>query len=253
MERILKRIDAVTKELENTKLCLWLKDENNVKEGRFEFIPSMLFFVLGFKDILNAMSIDKPKTKLDLGINTHCAEDLDRWKWYLRDLETLGFIPQSWRPDMRDLFTQICEEDSTVSRDLVYNIIHEVKKRNDPLISLVMIELLEAAFGVFIRNMIVPIERENMYERLQYFGKIRKEKEAAHSKGSWISEGRKNEEEIFTTHPLTEKQLKAAGEIISSIAPQFFKLFDYWYSMRHKFSRFVPQDNLSNKHEVEPA
>ncbi len=237
MQRMLKKIGEISDDLDNSQLCQWLREEKNITDDRLNFVPSMLFFVLGFKDILNAMSSEEPKTPLEVEVNTHCAEDVDHWRWYLEDLKKLGFVEKSWGSEVNDSFINIWSDESAISRDVVYNVIFEIKKHNDPLMSLVIIELLEAAFGVFIRNMLVPIERSGIYEKLDYFGRKHVEKEAAHSRGSWTTGVRVDHHSLFDTHVLTDDQYETAGSLIDKISPQIDLLFDHWYAMRNNYAR----------------
>ena len=241
MKEILKKIEIESQKLENSPLCQWLRSDNTDGEDRFSFTPSMLFFVLGFKDILTCMRVENPKTAIDHEINTHCEEDLDHWKWYLRDLELLGFMPQSWGSNMSDMFKQIWGNESFEVRNLVYTIIHQAKKHDDPLVSLVMIEYLEAAFAVFIRHMLVPINQMGYFEQLDYFGKLHVDKEAGHSRGAWVDGHRSEPECAFEQHDLDDDTRKQAEAIIDDISKQMLSVFDYWYSTRNSFVRFVPQ------------
>jgi len=241
MERILKKIELESQKLDDSPLCQWLRSDKVTHEDRLSFTPSMLFFVLGFKDMLSAMHVSNPKTEIDLEINTHCDEDLDHWKWYLRDLESLGFIPQSWGSRMSDMFKQIWGDESYEVRNLVYTIVHQVKKFNNPLMSLIMIEYLEAAFAVFIRHMLVPIKQLGYFEQLEYFGKVHVEKEAAHSRGSWVDGHRSEPTSKFKQHQLDEKTLLQAEVIIDDISQKMLNVFNYWYSARNGFVRFSPK------------
>lgn len=243
MQRILQKIKTESQKLENSQLCLWLQSDTNHQEDRLSFAPSMLFFVLGFKDMLTVMRVEDPQSDIDYEINLHCEEDLDHWKWYLRDLEQLGFIPQSWGSRMGDIFKQIWGDDSFEVRNLVYTVISETKKHNNPLISLIMIEYLEAAFAVFIRNMLVPIRQMGYYEQLQYFGKLHVEKETAHSRGAWVDGDRSEPGEGFKHHLLNEKTLSLAESIVDKVSGQMLNVFDYWYSSRNNFIRFSAKDS----------
>lgn len=241
MHRILKKIEFETLKLEGSQLCLWLKNDKAEHEDYLSFTPSMLFFVLGFKDVLSAMQVINPKTDVDNELNTHCQEDLDHWKWYLQDLETMGYIPESWGSRMSDMFHQIWGDESFEVRNLVYTLMHQVKKYNDPYLSLVIIEYLEASFAVFIRHMLIPINDLDIYKKLNYFGKTHVEKEEAHSRGSWV-EGHRSVVDNHSKHEFDEVTLHSANLIIDELSFQMLQVFNYWYSTRNKFSRFMPQE-----------
>jgi len=255
MERILKKIEMESRKLDDSPLCHWLRSDKATHEDRLSFAPSMLFFVLGFKDMLSVMRVNNPKTDTDFEINTHCDEDLDHWKWYLRDLESLGFIPQSWGSRMSDMFKQIWGDESFEVRSLVYTVIHQAKKHDNPLMSLIMIEYLEAAFAVFIRHMLVPINEMGYYEKLEYFGKVHVEKEASHSRGSWVDGHRSEPDEPFKQHELDDVFLLKAENIIDDISEQMLNVFNYWYSTRKDFVRFTSQNNetIFKETEAQPS
>jgi len=242
MERILVKIETESQKLNNSPLCHWLLNDKINDEDHLSFTPSMLFFVLGFKDILSAMHVSNPQTETDIEINKHCQEDLNHWKWYLRDLESLGFIPQSWGTRMSDMFQQIWGDESFEVRQLVYTVIHQVKKHNNPLMSLIIIEYLEAAFAVFIQHMLVPINKLGYYEQLEYFGKIHVEKEMAHSRGSWVEGQRSEPASGFKKHIIDDATLQQAIIVIDEISVQMQNVFNHWFSARKDFVRFAPTE-----------
>jgi len=253
MKRIIVKIDQEINHLENSALCQWLRSIEPSDEDRFAFTPSMLFFVLGFKDILHTMRIEDPKTPIDFEINTHCEEDLDHWKWYLSDLEVLGFLPKSWGGSMADIFTKIWGNESIAARNLVYTTLYYIKKHNNPLISLAIIEVLEAAFGVFIRHMTVPINRAGVYEKLEYFGKTHIDKENAHARGAWTNGTRSDSSGSFQYHLLDEATYQIAEDIVDNIVSEFKAVFDYWYSARKEFVRYVPPVAENLRQASEPV
>ncbi len=248
MQRIVDKIERESLKLENSELCLWLRNNEASHEDRLSFTPSMLFFVLGFKDILNVMSTPNPKTEIEIELNIHCEEDLDHWKWYLQDLETMGFIPESWGGSMNNMFQQIWGDKNSDVRNFVYTIIHHVKKHNNPLISMVMIEYLEAAFAVFIRHIRVPINKMGLYEKLSYFGKIHVEKEESHSHGSWV-DGQRSQTSGQINHTLDDSTFRQANLLLDELSVKMLQVFDTWYTTRNEFSRFMPQEVLGTLHK----
>lgn len=238
MKEMIPTIQKSMKILENTPLCKWLSSSESSSEDRFLFTPSMAFFVLGFRDILEAIRIDNPKTPLEIEINTHCNEDIDHWKWYLNDLERMGFSHLSWGDGAIDVFRRVWDDDAYVVRNMVYDTIANIKKYNDPLISLAIVEVLEAAFGVFITHMLKPIEHLGVYHGLEYFGSLHVEKELSHARGAW-EDGERTENE-YETHELNENQKQIVNSLVSEMTDNFKKMFAYWYSTRNKYVRFVP-------------
>lgn len=238
MDLLIEKIELRMADLEKTRLCRWLSESDiDPREDRFSFTPSMLFFVLGFKDILKAMKVKNPKTPMELELNQHCEEDLDHWRWYLSDLRKMGFSQvSSWGEEVNDIFALMWSDESQPVRELVYSTIHMVKKYNDPVISLAIVEILEAAFGVFMRHMLVPIRQARAFTHLSYFGKTHFDKEAAHARGSWDESGRVGYDQ--TSHQILEEDVRRIAEgLVDELVGQFINVFDYWYETRRHFSR----------------
>ncbi|MDH5325298.1 MAG: hypothetical protein OEZ68_20055 [Gammaproteobacteria bacterium] len=242
MKRILARVERVSKQLEQSALCGWLREDDDA-EDKLKFVPSMLFFVLGFKDILESMSVSEPGTYLELEVNTHCLEDMDHWKWYLEDLGRLGFSEKSWGPSSFSIIENIWSSKSFVVRDLVYTTIYHVKRHNNPLISLVTIEMLEAAFGVFIDSMKDQLQHSGLYNRLQYFGKLHVDKELAHSRGAWVNGERIFPNENFKKSELDNVTCALLEDVVDDIAGKMLDVFNYWFHSRHDFVRYQPKKN----------
>lgn len=236
MERLLKRIYLETRQLEETRLCKWLADRD--AEDHFNFVPSMLFFVLGFKDILASMKTSNPRSAAAVEVNTHCEEDLDHWIWYLQDLQKLGFTESSWGNTPAELFGEIWSDANLPVRDLVYTCIRYIKTYNDPHASLVLIEILEAAFGIFIKHMGKAVVKADLYNQLNYFGRVHIEKEAAHTRGAWLDGVRTMLEQPLSDHASNDAFVYAMEEMITDISERFHIVFDCWYQARNNFSPF---------------
>lgn len=248
MKEMIPVIQEKMKVLENTQLCKWLRENEENGEDRFLFTPSMAFFVLGFRDILEATRIPNPKTDLEREINIHCNEDIDHWQWYLNDLEKMGFSHQSWGAGAIDVLRTVWNDDAYIVRKMVYETIANIKKYNDPLISLSIIEVLEAAFGVFITHMLKPIQHLGVYHGLEYFGSLHVEKELAHARGAW-EDGVRTESE-FEEHELTTAQREIVKDLADQMTNDFRLMFAYWYSTRNKYIRFMTPANVVQPSQV---
>ncbi len=204
---------------------------------KFGFVPNMLFFVLGFKDILRMMQVADPKTPLQQEINIHCDEDMDHWRWYLHDLEMLGFKHVAYPDQPFAFYSQVWGEACNVPRDVIYQIIHEIKSQKSEITSLVLIELLEAAFGAFIQAFYGTLERSGLYNDLLYFGKNHVDKELAHSRGAWTEDGRSHQEALTEHHQLTNDEWCEMEALIEHSTPLLFQMFDFWYQTRNAYAR----------------
>ena len=94
MEKTFAHIDHKKNQLSQNPFCLWLK-QAGLEQDALIFAPSMSYFVLGFRDILELAKRPNPKTELDFSINVHCEEDKEHWKWFLGDIQKLGYLNMS--------------------------------------------------------------------------------------------------------------------------------------------------------------
>ena len=102
MADVVRQIDAEREALPEGPLFKWLSDESVDGYRRLSFLPAMLYYLMSFKDVLSTLSRDDPRTDLEHHINAYCREDADHWRWYLTDLDKLGFDLTCWgRDDLR--------------------------------------------------------------------------------------------------------------------------------------------------------
>ena len=238
MKQVLFEIERRKQILEQADFCRWLRNQNNTStqnEDPFEFTPAMLFFVLGFKDILTHMKIASPQTVWEHMINQHCEEDSNHWLWYLRDLEKLGFEQKSWGETTSDIFKTLWSDQNQSTRDMVYLSIHHIRKTENPLIKLSIIETLEAAFGVFIDCMNQPTQAHQVYNELEYFGKLHNDKEHDHSLGNWIDGHQENTE--LSEQKLDVESRHQALATVTILFDQFEKIFQTWFEQRTAYPR----------------
>lgn len=230
MKEILSLIEQGKRRLEAGPFLPWLASESSPEEDRFAFLPGQAFLVLGFKDILSFVRIPEPKTALDFQVNLHCVEDTDHWVWYLDDLERLGFTLESWGPKATDVFRRLYSDENQYVRRIVYLSIHYVRQAKDPLISLVLIEILEAVFAAFSDHMVKRIHREGLYGKLEYYGRTHLEKEGSHALGAWTDDAVPSLGPI--DYVLSDAQREQAKLMVSELFGLFEKLFDSWYAGR---------------------
>lgn len=241
MQLIIELISQEQNKLAQSNLCQWLSEGNNQKEDKLLFIPSMTFFVLGFRDILNFIKIENPQTTLDFLINNHCDEDMDHWRWFLSDLEQLGFSLNSWGDNINHVFQSVWADENFRTRAMIYETIALIRSKNSPELSLVMIEVLEAAFGIFINSINPLIKESNLYHELTYFGKHHQDQEESHSAGSWTGDSKPDE--IIENIQLSPQQREEAKEIVTNFFNRFHGLFDCWYEARNHYTRTTQKDS----------
>lgn len=242
MESILNLIEEKSEQLSKNPFCEFILNEKHLShEETFSFTPSMLYFILGFRDILNHLEYKSPQTDLEKMINQHCLEDKNHWQWYLQDLKTLGFNEASWGNDWINLIENLWHDENKPTRDLVYLCIHLIKKHDSPVASLVIIECLEATFGVFMSTLKKRFENSSIYQHLHFFGQVHQQQEMNHSMGHWIESDMAPVLTHSNAHALaslkiTDLEKRELTKTIEMIYEQFELVFRTWLKSKNIFT-----------------
>lgn len=226
MQELFVLIEERKHSLDSNKLCVALR-EYNISEGRgklLKFMPSMAFFVLGFKDMLAYLKVENPRNEVDNILNTHCDEDSDHWTWYLEDMKALGLHTI----DASEFAKTTWSDDNFKIRRHVYDTISIIIQTGSSEERLIIVECLEAAFAAFVMNLNVATKGLDLYETLKYFGKHHYDKESDHTMGSWLSEDSKLKTRSNEYSFLEVERMK---ECITKIFDNFELMFDYWHEM----------------------
>jgi len=186
MKEMLRTISTEKHALEETPFILWLGNKDITLKEKYSFVPSMAFFIMGFKDILMHLKSESSETDIEKLIAQHCEEDLGHWVWYVKDLERLGFEFSSWGEDLSSFFSRLWGNDTQECRRLVYLTMHYAQSINDPRLLLVIIEVMEATFGAFIDALHHSSRDKQINTELEFFGLKHHDAESNHSLGSWI-------------------------------------------------------------------
>ncbi len=235
MREVLDAIFAHKQSLDQTEFVRWLKNPDIPPEEKFSFVPAMVFFVMGFTDILNALRTDEPKSTLDALVNEHCEEDSGHWRWYAQDIEKLRFNLATWGGDALSFFSRLWGDDTRQARDLVYTAVQYAKQERSPEMRLVIIEVMEATFGVFIDALHVSSRNWPGYSQLQFFGPNHREAEQAHVTGSWVAGGTTSE--AVSNIVLSPAARGRALYIVGTLFGQFEGMFEEWLHARNSYAR----------------
>ncbi len=250
MKNAFQKIEQRQKQLARSAFCAWL-NQVGLDQDALRFAPSMTYFVLGFRDILALAKRERSVSEsvsdldeLDLAINTHCEEDREHWKWFLSDIEKLGYLNTT--PE-KFLF-RIWSDEEQMPRRMIYHITHLIQSETDSRLILVMIECLEAAFAVFIESLKPQLVKRGFYEKLTYFGQKHDLGEQSHAMGSWIEDQAAGEKgsKSHVPHPASHEahgdtvvarlasspsspELESqAARLVDSIFNHFEMLFEHW-------------------------
>lgn len=237
MRSTFQKIEQRKRRLSLSPFCGWLS-EAGLEQDALGFAPSMSYFVLGFRDILALAKRNNPRTDLDRAINLHCEEDREHWKWFLSDIQKLGYLNTT--PEK--ILGRIWSDEEQMPRQMIYHITHLIQSESDSRVILAIIECLEAAFAVFIETLKPQLVKRDFYEKLSYFGQQHDLGEQSHAMGSWI-EGTKdhvlgvppeaalNQFARLDSPPEVEAR---AFRFIDSIFDHFELLFAHWNQVAKK-------------------
>jgi hypothetical protein len=210
--------------LSQSPLCAYMADRKVDPCQRLSFIPAMIFFTMGFKDILAALRDNSDKSALQACVHRHCDEDAFHWQWYLEDLETIEHGRRLLRLPAAQAFTDVWSPANHATREAVYHAIHLAKTWGTPFYRMVLIEALEATFACFNQPMYRLVDELGMAERLHYFGQTHQHAEASHAKDQHAP--------LPPSYVPTEDERTTAGFLVNQVFDTFKRMFDCWHAAR---------------------
>jgi hypothetical protein len=217
--RLLEEMKLGAEKFANNPLHQKLREERPIRE-QLTFVPKMLFFVMGFKDLMQLVRYESPQSKLEQSVNTHSDEDSNHWEWYLRDLVFMN--GQYKNSDAVDLVSTIWDDKTVAVRDTIYTFMRYLKQYEDPAARMLMIEVLEITFDKFKESIHPVLKKADLYHQLDYFGALHQETEENHSTG--ISES-----EIAQLISLLPEDIKTEMiDIIPHLYDQMYKMTQAW-------------------------
>jgi hypothetical protein len=227
MEQFLKVLSLRKERLCSSKLCTFVGSEPNASlHVKLSFAPAMLFFTMGFKDILNSLKEEDSSNPLQLSVNIHCEEDSEHWRWFLSDLNKLPAGNRLFSKSATELVSEIWSDKYHVVRSLVYNCIHLSKIYDTAFYRLVMIESLEATFDCFNNAVFELVKSFNMEDYFEYFGQAHAHSEANHAMEKSNDE---HESSAFAGYHATAKELEVAVTIVNAVFDEFDVAFNCWF------------------------
>ncbi|MBC7921537.1 MAG: hypothetical protein H7Z75_10680 [Ferruginibacter sp.] len=212
--------------LEKTAFIQLLSDTSADVGARLAYVPDMLFFIMGFKDILHGLQQEDTTDEMQQHVNEHCKEDNGHWKWFLRDLDVIQVRNNYLRQPNFKLFSELWSDENYPIRDVVYQTIHYSKLAPTSAHRMVILEVIEAVFSVYVEHMTVLVNQLDKYEEWTFFGRVHYDAESGHSNGSWLDGGKQAIEAEAHMNP-AEKQL--ALSIIDGMFDKFEAMFEQWY------------------------
>jgi|GEM_PF-1720701 len=187
---------------------------------KLKFVPRMLFFVLGFKDLMQMVRYEDPQTDLEKSVNIHSDEDSFHWEWYLKDLTYIsGWFKNS---EVSDVISGVWDSDTYEVRKTIYMFSKYIQEYTDPVARMLMIEVLEMTFDKFKEALHPILKDADLYDQLKYFGKAHQETEENHTTG--ISD----DEIIGLINKLPEGLKQQMIKIVNELFDQMYKMASNW-------------------------
>jgi hypothetical protein len=216
MQRLIRYIDARTKELEANPFIGWLSDTSISPKTRLSaWLPSAAFFVFGFKD-LNAEALPYPEEEarmdpLKKAINEHGAEDSMHWPWYLSDLKTLGLDREM---TLSEALRFLWGKQTIAQRRAVYRLYALCERAQEPIIRYCLIAALESYAHLLFATVTRVSEEfeEETGVRLQYLGAAHFSREPGH-----MANQHDDTEDLALQQHLDDQQLQLAMEIAGAV------------------------------------
>lgn len=237
MADVVRQIDDERTSLADGPLFQWLSDESIDGYRRLSFLPSLLYYLMGFKDVLAMLARDDANSTLEKHINAYCKEDADHWRWYLTDLEKLGFDLNAWGSTVPDWCNEVWSPATEINRTTIFHLINYAMSNRDPLHQLSLILVFEATGVVFIGHTRKAAIALGQDEELQYLGREHFQEEASHSV-----------KPADVAHlELSPEQYENIRAMISVLFNDYRALFTCWYEHREKFPMNPPVGRLAAK------
>ena len=210
--------------LSQSALCAYMADRKVEPYQRLSFIPAMIFFTMGFKDILAALRDNSDKSALQACVHQHCDEDAFHWQWYLEDLETIEQGRRLLRLTAAQAFTDVWSPANHATREADYHAIHLAKTWGTPFYRMVMIEAMEATFACFNQPMYRLVGELGLAQHLHYFGQVHQHAEAGHANNQHGSRQ--------PAYVPSEDERTTAGFLVDQVFDAFRRMFDCWHAAR---------------------
>ncbi|MCY4177874.1 MAG: hypothetical protein OXD32_05180, partial [Endozoicomonadaceae bacterium] len=206
-------------------------------DEKMSFTPPMLFFIMGFKDLLSCIWIKNPKNALEKNISTHCEEDIEHWKWYVEDLNQLGYAKLG--SNLLNFTSFLWSEDTKESRELIYKAFNYHYTKPSTVIDLILIEIMEATFGSFSESLYLYTEKNPEINTLKFFGETHRIAEKNHKAGNWLEH---NEiDETILAIKLNDEERAFATKMVTDLFNAFEQMYAMWYKQKTNMIKFKKQ------------
>jgi hypothetical protein len=147
MKLVMERLAQKTQEFSRAPLFDFLRDKSIEPRKRLAFAPSVAHFVMSFADLYAfVLQVNPPSDKYQELVNAHAREDENHWRWFLDDIEKLGFDE---RLRFSDALRFIWSDATVKTRALTYKMCR-LGYGASSLEKLVLVHVIEAAGKVTV-------------------------------------------------------------------------------------------------------
>lgn len=240
MKEVLALIEKKKEEFANLALFEFLADKSIDPRQRLAFAPCMAPFAMMFKDI-NAYALrqeptDNPIQKM---INQHSYEDGRHWRWYLEDMEKLGFNKSM---EFVDTLKFLWGKETQKTREVSYNLFALCVFQTDPILKLAVVESIEAT-GTVALDVIAKLGDELQQltgQRCRYYSASHYAVETGH-----IQADVDDVEQFLENIELTEEQKEKAFQAVETVFSSFSAALDEFlvYAKNHTYQQPFTKHN----------
>jgi hypothetical protein len=179
MNRVLEHLEQMRQGLSRQPFILFVQDRAYDPWHRLSFAPCLAPMTMGFADLMMyGLRDTRSEDRLQKVLNAHTFVDDQHWRFFLRDLETLGLNESL---SLSSALQLLWGEHSAKSRQLIYTVMALVRQVS-PILRLVTLEAIEVAADVgFSRFREVGRElAARTGKQLLYFGQSHQDQEDLH-------------------------------------------------------------------------
>jgi hypothetical protein len=218
MKSVLELVRKREEEFAQLPFFQFLRDTSIDPYQRMAWFPCLAHFAMSFKDLNNdVLKDDCANHPLQHMINQHSIEDGSHWRWYLKDLQTLG-IDQMMR--FTDFLRFMWGDETLKVRRLSNNLVAMCRYQQDPILKLAVIEAIEATGTPALSTMALVSEelREMTDQRYFYFSPHHVKVETGH-----IQSGLEHDETeaLLLKIEMTPEQEAQAFELVEFVFDSF--------------------------------
>ncbi|WP_020656290.1 hypothetical protein [Massilia niastensis] len=158
--------------LRRSALCSFMADDAIPPPRRLGFIPAMIFFMVGFKDILAALRGRGDAPPAGHGARWHADDDAWHWRWYLLDLAAIDHGRRQLEPPAAGTAEEPWAPMHHASREVVEQAVFLARTYRTPFQRMAVGDALAATLACFNDPIYRMVSELGLGKRLHYFGRV---------------------------------------------------------------------------------